>query len=128
HSADVPYSELLPSLFELNAGYFMMQCRSERDRESVYKLVGEHSREDANGVPQVVFVGVINPQNPRVESAQEVCDELVAAAKHIPKERLGATDACGSPPSTIDENPLHGRPDYARDTASQKTETRVAAT
>src|SRR6478609_5386318 len=71
HSADVPYSALLPSLFELNAGYFMMQCRSERDREAVYKLVGQHSRDDANGVPQVVFVGVINPQNPRVESAQE---------------------------------------------------------
>src|SRR6478609_275016 len=71
HSADVPYSALLPSLFQLNAGFFLMQCRSERDRESVYKLVGEHSRDDANGVPQVVFVGVINPQNPRVESAQE---------------------------------------------------------
>ena len=128
HSADVPYSALLPSLFELNAGYFLMQCRSERDRESVYKLVGEHSREDANGVPQVVFVGVINPQNPRVESAQEVCDELVAAAKHIPKERLGATDDCGFSPFSIDEKPLHGSADYARDIAFQKIENRVAGT
>ena len=125
HSADVPYSALLPSLFELNAGYFMMQCRSERDRESVYKLVGEHSREDANGVPQVVFVGVINPQNPRVESAQEVC---VAAAKHIPKERLGATDDCGFSPFSIDEKPLHGSADYARDIAFQKIENRVQGT
>jgi methionine synthase II (cobalamin-independent) len=128
HSADVPYSALLPSLFELNAGYFMMQCRSERDRESVYKLVGEHSREDANGVPQVVFVGVINPQNPRVESAQEVCDELVAAAKHIPTERLGATDDCGFSPFSIDEKPLHGSADYARDIAFQKIENRVQGT
>ncbi|HEX4671906.1 MAG TPA: hypothetical protein VH279_06545 [Solirubrobacteraceae bacterium] len=128
HSADVPYSALLPSLFELNAGYFLMQCRSERDRETVYKLVGEHSREDANGVPQVVFVGVINPQNPRVESAQEVCDELVAAAKHIPKERLGATDDCGFSPFSIDEKPLHGSADYARDVAFQKIENRVAGT
>jgi methionine synthase II (cobalamin-independent) len=128
HSADVPYSALLPSLFELNAGYFLMQCRSERDRETVYKLVGEHSREDANGVPQVVFVGVINPQNPRVESAQEVCDELVAAAKHIPKERLGATDDCGFSPFSIDEKPLHGSADYARDIAFQKIENRVAGT
>jgi methionine synthase II (cobalamin-independent) len=128
HSADVPYSALLPSLFELNAGYFMMQCRSERDRESVYKLVGEHSRDDANGVPQVVFVGVINPQNPRVESAQEVCDELVAAAKHIPKERLGATDDCGFSPFSIDEKPLHGSADYARDVAFQKISNRVQGT
>jgi methionine synthase II (cobalamin-independent) len=128
HSADVPYSALLPSLFELNAGYFMMQCRSERDRESVYKLVGEHSRDDANGVPQVVFVGVINPQNPRVESAQEVCDELVAAAKHIPTERLGATDDCGFSPFSIDEKPLHGSADYARDVAFQKISNRVQGT
>jgi methionine synthase II (cobalamin-independent) len=128
HSADVPYSALLPSLFALNAGYFLMQCRSERDRESVYKLVGEHSRDDANGVPQVVHVGVINPQNPRVESAQEVCDELVAAAKHIPKERLGATDDCGFSPFSIDEKPLHGSADYARDIAFQKIANRVQGT
>jgi methionine synthase II (cobalamin-independent) len=128
HSADVPYSALLPSLFALNAGYFLMQCRSERERESVYKLVGEHSRDDANGVPQVVHIGVINPQNPRVESAQEVCDELVAAAKHIPKERLGATDDCGFSPFSIDEKPLHGSADFARDIAFQKIANRVQGT
>jgi methionine synthase II (cobalamin-independent) len=128
HSADVPYSALLPSLFGLNAGYFLMQCRSERDRESVYKLVGEHSRDDANGVPQVVFLGVINPQNPRVESAQEVCDELVTAAKYVPKERLGATDDCGFSPFSIDEKPLHGSADYARDVAFEKIANRVQGT
>ena len=103
HSADVPYSALLPSLFQLNADYFLMQNKSERDREEVYRLVGEHSREDADGVAQIVHIGVINPQNPRVETPQEVCDELVAAAKHIPKERLGATDDCGFSPFSIDE-------------------------
>lgn len=128
HSADVPYSALLPSLFQLNAGYFLMQCRSERDRESVYRLVGEHSRDDADGVPQVVFVGVINPQNPRVESAQEVCNELVAAARYIPTERLGATDDCGFSPFSIDEKPLHGSADFARDIAFQKIANRVQGT
>jgi len=128
HSADVPYSELLPSLFALNAGYFLMQCRSERDREAVYKLVGEHSREDADGVPQIVYVGVTNPQNPRVESAQEVCDELVTAAKYIPKERLAATDDCGFSPFSIDEKPLHGSADYARDIAFEKIASRVQGT
>ncbi len=128
HSADVPYSALLPSLFALNAGYFLMQCRSERDREAVYELVGEHSRDDANGVPQIVYVGVTNPQNPRVESAQEVCDELVTAAKYIPRERLAATDDCGFSPFSIDEKPLHGSADYARDIAFQKIASRVQGT
>ncbi len=128
HSADVPYSALLPSLFALNAGYFLMQCRSERDREAVYKLVGEHSREDADGVPQIVYVGVTNPQNPGVESAQEVCDELVTAAKYIPKERLAATDDCGFSPFSIDEKPLHGSADYARDIAFEKIASRVQGT
>jgi methionine synthase II (cobalamin-independent) len=128
HSADVPYSALLPSLFALNAGYFLMQCKSERDRESVYKLVGEHSRDDADGVAQMVYLGVINPQNPRVESAQEVCDELVTAAKYIPRERLAATDDCGFSPFSIDEKPLHGSADYARDVAFQKIANRVQGT
>jgi len=125
HSADVPYSALLPSLFAINAGYFLMQCKSERDREAVYKLVGEHSRDDANGVAQMVYIGVINPQNPRVESAQEVCDELVTAANYIPKERLAATDDCGFSPFSIDEKPLHGSADYAREVAFQKIANRV---
>ena len=69
HSADVPYSDLLPSLFKMNAGYFLIQFASERDKEPVLKMIGEHSREDANGVAQVCYIGVTNPQNPRVETA-----------------------------------------------------------
>jgi methionine synthase II (cobalamin-independent) len=128
HSADVPYSALLPSLFQLNAGFFLMQNKSERDRQEVYKLVGEHSRDDADGVAQIVHIGVVNPQNPRVETAQEICDELVAAAKHIPKERLGSTDDCGFSPFSIDEKPLHGSPDFARDVAFEKITNRVQGT
>ena len=90
HSADVPYNDLLPSMFQINAGYFLIQLSSERDKDSVYESIGKHSREDANGVAQMCYVGVINPQNPRVESPQEVCDALVRAADFIPKERLGA--------------------------------------
>ena len=37
-------------MFELNAGYFLIQCASEEDRENVYKLCGQYSRDDANGV------------------------------------------------------------------------------
>jgi len=125
HSADVPYSDLLPSLFAMNAGYFLIQFASERDKDSVLELIGEHSREDANGVAQVCYLGVTNPQNPRVESAEEICETLVHAAQFIPKQRLGATDDCGFSPFSIDEKPLHGSPDYARDVAFQKIANRV---
>ena len=128
HSADVPYNDLLPSMFQINAGYFLIQLSSERDKDSVYESIGKHSREDANGVAQMCYVGVINPQNPRVESPQEVCDALVRAADFIPKERLGATDDCGFSPFSIDEKPNHGSPDYAREVAFQKIKNRVEGT
>lgn len=128
HSADVPYSDLLPSMFQLNAGYFLMQLASERDRDSVYRLVGEHSRDDADGVSQMCYVGVISPVQPRPESAEEVRDQLVRAANFIPKERLGSTDDCGFSPFSIDEKPSHGSPDYARDIAFQKIKNRVDGT
>jgi methionine synthase II (cobalamin-independent) len=102
-----------------------MQLSSEKDKDRVYKLVGQHSREDANGVAQVVFIGVINPQNPRVEPPQEVCDAIVQAANFIPKERLGATDDCGFSPFSIDLKPQHGSPDVARDIAFAKIANRV---
>ena len=128
HSADVPYSNLLPSLFQMNAGYFLIQFASERDKDPVLQLIGEHSRDDANGVAQVAYIGVTNPQNPRVESAEEIRDLLLRAADYIPKERLGSTDDCGFSPFSIDEKPLHGSPDYARDVAFQKIANRVHGT
>ena len=128
HSADVDYAELLPSMFKMNAGYFLIQLTSEADKERVYKLLGEHSREDANGVPQVCFIGVTNPQNPRVETPEEVRDDLLLASKYIPVERLGSTDDCGFSPFSIDVKPKHGSPDFARDVAFQKIESRVKGT
>jgi methionine synthase II (cobalamin-independent) len=128
HSADVPYSDLLPSMFGINAGYFLIQLASERDKDPVYQLIGENLRDDADGVTQMAYVGVINPLNPRVESPEEVCDALVRAASFIPKGQLGATDDCGFSPFSIDEKPSHGSPDFARETAWQKITNRVAGT
>lgn len=125
HSKDVPYSLLLEHMFKMNAGYFLIQCASEEDRESVYKLCGQHSRADANGVPQVCFIGVINPLTPEVETAEHVRDELLLAAKYIPVERLGATDDCGFSPFSRDVKPKHGSPDFARDVAMQKIAARL---
>jgi methionine synthase II (cobalamin-independent) len=125
HSADVPYNNLLPSMFQMNAGYFLIQLASEREKDPVYESIGKHLRDDANGVAQMAYIGVINPGNPRIESAEEVRDALVRASNFIPKERIGATDDCGFSPFSIDEKPNHGSPDYARDVAFQKITNRV---
>jgi methionine synthase II (cobalamin-independent) len=128
HSADVDYNDLLPSMFGLNAGYFLIQLASERDKDRVYRIIGENLRQDADGVTQMAYTGVINPLNPRVETAEEVRDALVRAANFIPAEQLGSTDDCGFSPFSIDEKPNHGSPDYARDVAFQKITNRVAGT
>jgi methionine synthase II (cobalamin-independent) len=128
HSAEVDYAELLPSMFQMNAGYFLIQVASEKDKERVYQLIGEHSRDDANGIPQVCFIGVIDPLNPTVETPEQVADDLVAAANHLPKERLGSTDDCGFSPFSLDEKPRHGSPDFARDIAFEKIAARVRGT
>lgn len=44
HSVDVPYNDLLPEMFKINVGYFLIQLSSERDREFVYQSIGQHSR------------------------------------------------------------------------------------
>jgi methionine synthase II (cobalamin-independent) len=128
HSADVDYNDLLPSMFQMNAGYFLIQLASERDKDRVYEIIGKSIRDDANGVTQVAYVGIINPLNPRVESPEEVRDALVRASGFIPKEQLGSTDDCGFSPFSIDEKPSHGSPDYARDVAFQKIRNRVEGT
>ena len=123
HSADVPYNNLLPEMFKINAGYFLIQLASERDKDSVYQSIGQHSRED-----QMCYIGVTVTQSPRPESAQEICDNILRAAEFIPKERLGTTDDCGFSPFSIDEKPNHGSPDYAREIAFQKIANRVEGT
>jgi methionine synthase II (cobalamin-independent) len=125
HSKDVPYEMLLSKMFDINAGYFLIQCSSEEDRESVYRMCGEYSRADAEGVAQVCFMGVVNPLDPRVETPEEICEQLVLASKHIPVERLGATDDCGFSPFSRDVKPQHGSPDFARDIAMQKIAARL---
>ncbi len=125
HSKEVPYEKLLNHMFDLNAGYFLIQCASEEDKEKVYKLVGDNIRADADGVRQVAFIGVINPLSPEVETPEEVRDRLVTAAKYIPMDQLGATDDCGFSPFSRDLKPRHGSPDFARDVAMEKIANRV---
>ena len=76
----------------------------------------------------MAYIGVTNPAIPRVESPQEIADNLIRAANFIAKEQLGSTDDCGFSPFSIDEKPNHGSPDYARDVAFQKIKSRVEGT
>ncbi len=125
HSKEVPYEMLLEHMFDMNAGYFLIQCASEEDRESVYRMCGQYRRDDADGVSQMCFMGVIDPLNPEVETPEHVRDELMMAAKHIPMDMLGATDDCGFSPFSRDVKPRHGSPDFARDVAMQKISSRL---
>jgi methionine synthase II (cobalamin-independent) len=128
HSADVDYNDLLPSMLGLNAGYFLIQLASERDRDRVLAIIGENLRSEADGVQQIAYLGVTVTQSPRPESAEEIRDALIRAANFMPKEQLGSTDDCGFSPFSIDEKPNHGSPDYARDVAFQKITNRVEGT
>jgi len=126
HSYDVDYHELLPAMFRMNVGYFLIQLASEKNKEKVYQEIGQTIRKDANGVKQVAFIGVINPLDPKVETPEEVAADLEHAAKFIAHDQLGATDDCGFSPFSIDVKPKHGSPDAARDIAFQKIKARIA--
>ncbi len=130
HSADVDYAELLPELFQIEAGYFLVQAAGEPDADRVARLVGAQLRRrpDSAGPGPRVLLGVTNPTNPRLETAEQVRDQLVKAARFIPAEQLGSTDDCGFSPYLIDEKPRHGSPDFARDVAFAKIAARVRGT
>ena len=116
HSADVDYAELLPLLFEMNAGRFYMQFASEEEPARVLDIVAEQSRED-----QTLFLGVTDVNDPRVESPEDVRDTVLRAAEHLPVDRLGTTDDCGFSPFGDDQS-------TARRTAFAKIEARVTGT
>src|ERR1700716_3906293 len=79
HSADVDYAEFLPLLFELNVGYFCVALAGEKDRVQVLKIIKEYMRPG-----QQIFVGVVAPINPRIDTPEEVRDRVLQAAKYIP--------------------------------------------
>ena len=116
HSADVDYADLLPSLFQLKAGNFYVALAGEKDRLRVLRIIAQHLKPD-----QRVFVGVVAPIDPRIETAQEVRDLVLQAAEHIPIDQLGTTDDCGFAPFCDDTS-------TSRDTAFAKICARVEGT
>jgi len=107
---------LLPELFRLNANNFYIQLASEKDRPRVLRIIKDYARPDHK-----VFVGVIDPIDPRVETPEEVRDRVLESAEYIPLTQLGTTDDCGFAPFSDDTS-------TGRDTAFEKIRARVIGT
>jgi 5-methyltetrahydropteroyltriglutamate--homocysteine methyltransferase len=116
HSRDVDYADFLPSLFELKVSNFYVALAGERDRRRALRIIRDCRKPD-----QRVFVGVISPIDPRVETKEAVRDCVLEAADYISIERLGTTDDCGFAPFSDDTS-------TTRDTAFAKIRARVRGT
>lgn len=116
HSADIPYSELLPLFFQLHAGNFYLEYAGEKDKVSVLESI----RENINP-GQKVFLGVIDVLSPRIETPEEVRDLLIQASEYIPVNQLGSTDDCGFSPFADDIS-------TAREIAFEKIRVRIQGT
>jgi 5-methyltetrahydropteroyltriglutamate--homocysteine methyltransferase len=116
HSLDVDYAGLLPKLFQLKAGNFYIQLASETDPGNVLGIIAGHLPASA-----MVFIGVTDPIDPRVETPDQVRDRVLDAARQLPADRLGTTDDCGFSPFADDTS-------TARETAFAKIRARVEGT
>jgi 5-methyltetrahydropteroyltriglutamate--homocysteine methyltransferase len=116
HSADVDYATFLPDLFKLNVGRFYLQMAIEPDKKRMLRLISQLA--DRN---QRVFIAVIDPINPVVETAAQVRDRVLEAANFISNQQLGTTDDCGYAPFADDVS-------TARETAFRKIRARVEGT
>jgi 5-methyltetrahydropteroyltriglutamate--homocysteine methyltransferase len=114
--ADVDYTLLLPRLFHLRVGNFYVALAGEADRARVLAMIRDHLRPH-----QRVFVGVVSPIDPQVETGREVRDRILEAARYIPVDQLGTTDDCGFAPFCDDTS-------TTRETAFAKIRARVDGT
>lgn len=116
HSADIPYSELLPLLFELNAANFYLEYAGEHQKRPILEVIRASMRPG-----QRVFLGVIDVLNPRIETPEEIRDLILEAVEYIPVSQLGTTDDCGFSPFADDIS-------TSRDIAFGKIRSRVEGT
>ncbi len=116
HSADIPYSELLPLLFQLNAKNFYLEYAGEYNKRQVLEVIKESLRPG-----QRVFLGVTDVLSPRIETPEEIRDLILEASEFIPLAQLGTTDDCGFSPFGDDTS-------TSRDIAFEKISARVEGT
>jgi 5-methyltetrahydropteroyltriglutamate--homocysteine methyltransferase len=118
HSADVDYAGLLPALFLMRVSRFYLQLASESEPERVLRIVREQVAQNPN---VRVFVGVVDPIHPTVETPEQVCDRVLRAAEYLPVSQLGTTDDCGFSPFADDAS-------TSREIAFAKIRARVEGT
>lgn len=94
----IDYAEMLPALFEIRAGSFYIALAGQPDPERVLRIARDYARPE-----QRIFVGVTNPLDPRVETAQEVRDLVLLASRFLDPRRLGTTDDAGFAPFFDDD-------------------------
>jgi 5-methyltetrahydropteroyltriglutamate--homocysteine methyltransferase len=116
HSADIDYALLLPDLFQLNVGRFYLQMSSEPDRKRILQIVSQLLKPN-----HTIFIGVIDPNHPAVETPAQVRERILEAASILPIRQLGTTDDCGFAPFADDTS-------TARDLAFNKIRARVEGT
>jgi 5-methyltetrahydropteroyltriglutamate--homocysteine methyltransferase len=120
HSADIDYATFLPDLFEMHVGRFYLQMASEPDKPRVLSLVRDLSAQLPSSDARI-FVGVVDPIDARVETAEHVRDRVLEAASYLPIHQLGTTDDCGFAPFADDTS-------TAREIAFRKIQARVEGT
>lgn len=92
------------------------QLASEPDRPKALQVMSEHL-----GPDQRLFVGVIDPIDPTVETPEQVRDRVLEAAEFIDPQQLGTCDDCGFSPFGDDTS-------TARKIAFDKIRARVEGT
>ncbi|CAF2617864.1 unnamed protein product [Rotaria sp. Silwood2] len=116
HSFDIDYTLMLPDLFRLNLTNFYLQLSSEKNRIKVLKCIQKHMKPNHR-----IFIGVIDPINPAIETAEMVRDQILEAAQFIPIEQLGTTDDCGYSPFADDTS-------TSREVCYEKIKARIQGT
>ena len=100
----------------MNVDRFFVELAGEADRERELRILGEQATGNRR-----IFVGVTDPINPRIETAEEVRDRVLEAARFIDPSHLGTTDDCGFSPFGDDVS-------TSRDTAFAKIRARIDGT
>lgn len=110
------YAALLPSLLETLTGSFYIALAGMSDRARILETLRDHVKPG-----QRIFIGVTNPADPRIETAEDVKQCIMDAVKYIPPEQLGTTDDCGFAPYAV-------HAETTREQAFAKIRSRVAGT
>ena len=100
----------------MNVGNFYVELAGEADRPAALRALAAQDIGDRR-----VFVGVIDPINIEIETAEEVRDRVLEAAEYIDPAHLGTTDDCGFSPFGDDTS-------TSRDIAFAKIAARVKGT